>query len=169
MSCDYIFSLASGIWDEIGQPTAIAPLYISGWLVSDSNLGKLNNAINTCYYNLSGCIEPALGTDEQAIYKDIYLISYYRGRATATLNTAVSDSWLELKDDVSSIKRQNKNEISKTFTVLSRETMEDLSDKIYAYQRNRSEVGVISMGSGGEIVYGLPNRQRGRDGLNCGC
>lgn len=173
MSCDYIQTLASGIWDDIGQPTATSVSYISGWLVSDANLGKLNNALNSCYSGVSGCVDPIISGDEQAIYKDIYLISYYGRQAAAFLGAAGVDTWLEIKDDVSSIKRQNKNELSKSFIALQKQTQEDLKDKIFAYERNRVNPSVTDMGNGSEIVYtDYVNERRGWDGngrRNCGC
>jgi hypothetical protein len=170
MSCDYIQTLASGIWDDIGQPTAVSVSYISGWLVSAPNIGKLNNAINTCYSGVSGCIDPVLSEDEQAIYKDIYLSSYYGRQATSFLGAAGVDSWLEIKDDVSSIKRQNKNEISKSFIALQKQVQEDLKDKIFAYERNRVVIGHIGMGNGSEIVYqNYVNERDTRASRDCSC
>jgi vacuolar-type H+-ATPase subunit F/Vma7 len=173
MSCKYIYNLASGIWEDIGQPTATSIQYISGWLVADSNLGKLNNAVNTCYSGVSGCVDPVISGDEQAIYKDLYLISYYGRQATAFLGAAGIDQWLEIKDDVSSIKRQNKNELSKSFIALQKQTQEDLRDKIFAYERNRAQPAVIDMGSGDEIVYqdyvNERNTRANGPGGTCGC
>lgn len=169
MSCDYIQTLASGIWDDINQPTAISVQYISGWLVSDANLGKLNNAINGCYSGVSGCISPVISGDEQAIYKDIYLISYYARQAMSFLGAAGVDSWLEIRDDSSSVKRQNKNELSKSFIALQKQTQEDLRDKIFAYERNRALPAVTDMGSGDEIVYtDYVNQRDGRNTRNYG-
>jgi vacuolar-type H+-ATPase subunit F/Vma7 len=171
MSCDYIFTLASGIWDDINQPTAISVQYISGWLVSDANLGKLNNAVNGCYSGVSGCVDPVISGDEQAIYKDLYLISYYGRQAAAFLGAAGIDSWLEIRDDTSSVKRQNKNELSKSFIALQKQTQEDLKDKIFAYERNHALPAVINMGSGDEIVYQdyVNDRNTRGDGYGRGC
>jgi len=134
------------------------------------NLGKLNNAINTCYANISGIIDPEIGTDEMAIYSDIYLSSYYGRQATAFLGAAGVDSWIEIKDDVSSVKRQNKNELSKSFIALQKQVQDDLKDKIFNYKQNRITPSVTSMGSGSEIVYtDYVNNRDARDNRNCGC
>ena len=151
--CNYILQMAHKIWDDIGQPTAVSPQYIASWLMASHNLGQLNNAINTCFVNTSGVIDPVMGGDEQSIYRNLYLISYYGRQASAFLGAASTDSWLELKDDVSSIKRQNKNEISKSFIALQKQTQDELKDRIFSYERNRAGIGYVGMGEGEEIIY----------------
>lgn len=152
MACqDDIYILASGTWEELGSPSAPSIGYISGWFTSYAGIGKLNNTLNTCYSGMSGCLSPDIGAAESAIYKELYKISYYDGRIAAATNAALTDSWLELKDDVSSIKRHNKNEVAKTFVSLRKEAYENLKDMIFSYQQNNSAAAFVNMGENNEI------------------
>jgi len=151
MSCDYIYGIASGIWDDIGQPSGIAISFISGSIVSETYIGRLNNALNTCYSGVSGCIYPPLGYEEAAVLKELYTIGYYDRQISSITNSALTDDWIELKDDRSTIRRQNKNELAKTFISLRQNVRNDLKDMIFAYQQNNSNVGMISMGNNNEI------------------
>lgn len=155
MSCDYIYSLASGIWEEIGEPVSISIPYISGWLTNDSNLGKLNNLINVCYSGVSGCIEPPLGSDESAIYKEIYKDNYYKRQVSNSLNSAGSaaGAWVELKDGTSSIKRHAKTDIAKIFVALQAESAAAIKDMASSYNINRANPLGVDMGSNTEDVY----------------
>ncbi len=145
MSCDYIYNLASGIWEEIGSPTSQSINYISGWLVN--NVGTLNNRINTCYSgDGSGCIDPAIDIEEQGIYKEIYKLNYYTLMVTSSIGAAALSTWVELKDDVSSIRRISPNEFAKVYLQLKKEANAELNELIFDYQRNHATVGVINMG-----------------------
>lgn len=155
MSCDYIYTLASGTWEELGEPTNVSVSYISGWYVADSNIGKLNSVINTCYSGVSGCIDPAISGDEQAIYKEIYKINYYGRQIASMLNSANSaaGAWTELKDNTSSIRRANKNDLAKTFLQLQKDSREALKDLATQYNLNRTNPLGIDMGNNSEIIY----------------
>jgi len=58
---------------------------------------------------------------------------------------------LELKDDVSSIKRHNKNEVAKTILGLRKDAYDNLKDMIFSYQQNHSPAGFVNMGENNEI------------------
>ena len=152
MPCqDYIFTLASGTWEEIGSPTSPSVNYISGWYTSAASVGKLNTALNTCFSGVSGCIYPEIGDEEAAIYKELYKISYYDMKVAQATNSALSDSWLELKDDTASIKRHNKNEVAKTLISLRKDSYTNLKDLIFSYQQNNSAARFVNMGDNNEI------------------
>jgi len=150
MSCD-LYNLASGSWDEIGQPTAISIGYISGWYIN--NIGKLNNAIITSYSGIGGTgIDPCLGAEESDIYKELYKVQYYDRQASSFLGAAGVSLWTEIKDDVSAVKRLSPNEIAKTFINLRKEAQKNLDNMIFAYQRNNAKTVVIDMGSPTEVI-----------------
>jgi hypothetical protein len=146
-----IYNLASGTWEELGSPSAPSIAFISGWYSSNPSIGKLNTAINTCFSGLSGCITPSLGDEESAIYKELYKISYFDLKIAQATNSALTDSWIELRDDVSTIKRQNKNEVAKTILLQRTESYKTLKDMIFSYQQNNSAARFVNMGENNEI------------------
>lgn len=151
MSCNYLQGLSTQIWEELGSPTSPAASYILSWLSSKAGVGKLNNITNNCFSIVSGNLSPEPKSEELAIYKELYKISYYDRKVAEATNSALSDSWLELKDDVSSIKRHNKNEVAKTIISLRKDAYDNLKDMIFSYQQNNSAAGFVNMGESNEI------------------
>jgi len=156
MPCN-LYNLASGCWDEIGQPTAISVGYISGWFIN--NIGKLNNAIITAYSgvgdtgnNINTGIDPCLGDAESDIFKELYKVQYYDRQVNSFLGAAALSPWTEIKDDVSSIRRISQNDIAKTYVSLRKEAQENLNNMIFAYQRNHANTVVVNMGSPAEVI-----------------
>lgn len=101
----------------------------SGWLAN--NLGKLNNRI---YTNFSGD-NPGLKYEESSIYKNIYMVNYYKGKANSVLKNMdqANLEWIFLKEGDSQIQLQNKNEVAKTYIQLSKEKELETKDLITAY------------------------------------
>jgi hypothetical protein len=115
----------------------------SGWF--SNNLGQLNNLIFTSYDGE----DPALKNEEEAIYKCLYLSSYYKTRAASVLRNMDSTTieWLSLREGDSSVQLQNKNEVAKTFLLLSREKQAEIASLVTAYnlyQARPSDVYVAS-------------------------
>jgi hypothetical protein len=86
---------------------------IQAWL--EENLGLLNTLINTSYNG----VDPGMGLEEKAIYKQIYLYNYYSKQSRNVLRGIVSstssDNVLMVADGDNRIQFANKNEIGKTF------------------------------------------------------
>lgn len=133
MSCQYILTMASGVWQDLGNPSDISPTYISGWFTNESNIGKLNNHIYTCFSGSSGCITPSLGAEEQSIYCEIYKINYYNKRIIESLG-AGGIQWTELRDGDSTVRRANPTEASKAYIQMKKLSDENLTDLIASYK-----------------------------------
>lgn len=147
-------NLASGIflYDFDEEYSVIRPEYISGWL--DNNIGELNVLIHKCYEGDN----PGLGNEEQAIYRQLFLKSFYGKLARKTLmgvsvtetipvegstyNSTMSD-WIELREGDSYIKRQvttaspsTKVSASKQYSSYAQEAELTLKDLIFKYNNN---------------------------------
>jgi hypothetical protein len=97
------------------------------------HLGDLNVYIHTQF---SG-EEPELCIEESAIFKQLYLLSYYRKKMNDTLR-GIDDSvaWITLKEGDSVITKTNKNEVAKTWRGLMNDTkneLKTLADKYLIY------------------------------------
>jgi hypothetical protein len=104
---------------------------IEAWL--EENLGLLNTLINTSYNG----VDPGMGLEEKAIYKQIYLYNYYgkqsRNVLRGIVSTSSSDNILMVADGDNRIQFANKNEIGKTFRDLARDTKQSLDMMVAKY------------------------------------
>lgn len=140
----------NNIYNELGEPSNYPPQKISSWVLDNSNLGKLNNLIGTYFSGVShtnDCgnvtgygIDPAINNDQLAIYKMLFDYEFFRGesRNVARSSATIGSDWTDLKEGDSTIKKINKNEISKNFRSLSRDAKEDLDKAVKMYLKYNS-------------------------------
>lgn len=138
-----IVEISSEIFTEIGEPTDISPTFISLWLAE--NLGKLNIVINQEYAINPDNSEytPELGEPEKSILKQMFLVFYYGKKLAAVLNSADSNSVVEVSEAGGTIRFLNKNELAKTYQSLKQSEENNLKDLIYTYRLNNSAPSVI--------------------------
>lgn len=154
MSWNEIGEIATGIYEyDFGEgSTATTVSQISGWL--EANVGELNSLIFSCF---SGA-NPGMGLEERAIFRHLYLKSYYekesrkilQGVQTTSTETdgsgeIVTSDWTELREGDSYIKRvatlatpATKTQASKTFLQFSQDTEISLKDLVYKYNLYRA-------------------------------
>lgn len=119
--------------------------YVSGWL--ETNLGELNGLLHEDFYvDGSGNIGPTgLAPVEQNIYAYLYKINYFDKAAREALRgfiwggiSGVADDWTSIKEGDSSIQRQSKNSISRSFMEFSKDTRERMDNLIYQYNSTKA-------------------------------
>jgi hypothetical protein len=130
-----ISGLAQRIWEDINSPAAPTVSYISGWLTSQPNIGKLNNAIGTCFSGLNGCIDPELEEEELAIYGEVYKQMYWTKQIQANLG-AGGVQWISMKEGDSHVTRASPTEVAKVYKDLLRETNGQLMFLVHSYKKN---------------------------------
>ena len=152
-----IYNEAYQVWQELGSPTIISVGWISGWFYN--NIGKLDNSLNLCSTGVTGTFNPPLGPLEWDIFKTLYKINYYDRMILNSLGAGAASPWVMLQDDVSKIQRTSPNEFAKTYLALKKQSVEDLKEMIWLYERNGVEVGVIGVevgvGFGVEVGVGF--------------
>lgn len=92
-SSQLIGEWASGVWFDIGQPSNVSALAISGFACSPNTLGRLNVLIGECFSGsgFSGPgtfnydVSPCIGQNELALVEQIYLIGWWNNLAQATM------------------------------------------------------------------------------------
>jgi hypothetical protein len=119
--------------------------FVSGWL--EVNVGELNGLTHEEFeINTTGAVV-IKGTDsglmpvEKNIYSTLYELWYYQKSARESLRSfTYSDSvdWVTLKEGDTTIQRQNKNSVAKTYRDLSEETSKKLKDLLYQYNYQKS-------------------------------
>ena len=141
-----ISDLSSGIFQtEFDGDSGIVPeSYIYSWL--NENLGQLNTLINTSY---SG-VDADLDLESKAIYKEMYLSSYYNKQSRNALRGILSSSnggdILSLRDGNSAVSFTNKNEVAKVYKSMATECqsrIDIMSHKYNIYQSEPSQIGGI--------------------------
>jgi ribosomal protein S20 len=130
---------------DFPNDTGSYPLsYVSGWL--EANIGELSIAVNEEFtVNDAGEIYvgdcSGLMPQEKEIFKSIYSIHYYEKSARETLRNSAygtTADWTVLKEGDTTIQRQNKNSIAKTFNELASQAKSDLNDMIFKHNRYKS-------------------------------
>jgi hypothetical protein len=161
--------LASGIWEDLGQPANPSVTYISGWLGSDRGVGKLNVQLGKEFIvDISGAnagqtyeaggysgvyqpgdFFPALGSVEAAIYAEIYKYDYYDKKIRDALNGILDTTnpeldWQELSEGDTTIRRSNRNEVVKTYRGLQQDSRSELNKLVGYYRQNLSNPSQIT-------------------------
>jgi hypothetical protein len=102
----------------------------SGWLTV--SLGQLNNLIYTSYSGL----DPDLGLEEESIYTQLYLQSYYTSKAMKVLRNIDNDAdWIRITEGDTTLVRTNKNEVSKSYRGLAKDAQEMTNSLVASYHQ----------------------------------
>ena len=102
----------------------------SGWLTV--SFGQLNNLIYSSY---SG-VDPGLGLEEESIYTQLYLQSYYTNKAIRVLRNIDNDAdWIRITEGDTTLVRTNKNEVSKSYRALSKDAQEMTASLVASYHQ----------------------------------
>lgn len=129
-----VVDIADEIFRELDFPSAISLASITFWL--RSNVGLLNNLIDTSFTVDSSTLEFStdLTEQEKAILKKLYIIHYYGLQIRATLGAAANDAILEVSSDGATVRKINKNEVSKTYVAVKKQESEDLQKLVNGYK-----------------------------------
>lgn len=143
---------ATGLWVDIGQPSNVAVTTISGYAIQPGTLGKLNSLIGTCfsgsgYAGTTGTanfqIGPWIADTELAIIGQMYLVSYYRSLAQATMGVGGNTiPWSMLREGDSTIQRSSPVNIGKEYREMAKDANEQLNYLVTAYSANSQGASV---------------------------
>ena len=144
--------IADELYRELGSPSTLSIPAISFWL--RTNLGILNNHLNTSYtlggapdYEIqnvytdlqNNLITEEINEEAKAVLKKMYLVHHYEVKLRESLAASTTDSVISVSDDGSSVRKVNKNEVSKVYLKLLKTEMEELNKLIFSYQRRGAE------------------------------
>ena len=137
--------IADEVYRELDSPTALSIPAIAYWL--RVNIGALNNLIHANFYINSTTLEiehvvcdvvTEINEEEKAILKKMYLVHYYDVQLRASLGAASTDGVLEVSSDGSTVRKINKNELSKTYSFVRRQENADLDRLVTSYKSSLS-------------------------------
>lgn len=155
-----VVDIADEIYRELSYPNDISIPVIGFWL--RTNIGSLNNLIDTSFLlnNSDLEISPAPSLEEKSIFKKMYLIHYYDILIRSVLGASAMDSVLEVTSDGATVRKINKNEVSKTYLSLRRDHVEELNSLVNYFKQNKFEpIQIAGDDTISEAFVGsLPNR-----------
>ena len=111
--------------------------------MNDSNLGKLNNTLNTCFSGVGGEIQPELDTQVGSIYSSLYKQLFYQQQVQSNLG-AGGVQWTELREGDSTIRRASPTETAKVYKDLLKEITNSARIEINLYKKNAAFPRTIS-------------------------
>jgi hypothetical protein len=145
MEQEYFTKFVYGVYNDLGEPEDYTIAKISAWFLDNANVGKLNNLIGTqisgvAYKDPHGVVTgydlvPNPTNDQLGIYKIIFDCNYFKNQSKnlARSATTIGNDWTDLREGDSSIKKINKNEISKNFRGLAQDCQLELNRTVKMY------------------------------------
>ena len=118
-----VVDIADQIFRELGEPTSLSIPPITFWI--RSNVGRLNNAINTEFSVNStsleierkiGVTETNIGIDEAIILVKMYSVYYYDTQIRANIKGLETDAVVEVSSDGMRVRKTSKTEIIRYLT-----------------------------------------------------
>jgi len=147
-----IVDLSTEIYEELNEDSMISIPSIVTYLRGSSNLGKLNDLINTNFIVQPNSLEIVdfndntieIGPIEASIYAQMFYVYFYGRKAQSFLGAAGIDSVISMQSDQGQITFVNRNEIAKTFIQLRKDAVAMLNQLVNLYKfHNYSPVQVV--------------------------
>ena len=135
--------------------------YISGWL--ETNIGELNGLCHEEFtINDTGAIEISSGKGllpvEERIFSTLYELHYYQKSSRESLRSfTYTDSvdWVTIKEGDTTIQRQNKNSVAKTYNDLEYQARQRLDELIFQYNYQKSSPLQVAGDDGATSLSGV--------------
>lgn len=141
-----VVDIADEIYRELGSPTDYSISAIAFWV--RTNIGELNNLLMAEYIVHSSTLEikdesndPATAITPEAvsILKKMYRIHFYDLEIKKNLISISTDSIISVSDQGSSVRKINRNEVSKTLSGLRMQEVSGLTGLMTAYRLRSAE------------------------------
>jgi len=140
-----VVDIANEIFNELGEPSSLSIPAITFWV--RSNIGKLNNAINTEFSVNTDTleiqrkidkVETNIGIDESCILKKMYSVYYYDTQIRANVKGLETDAVVEVSSDGMRVRKTSKTEIIRYLTSLKRLELDELNKMINYYRIHKA-------------------------------
>ena len=140
-----VVDIADEIHRELGSPTDYSISAIAFWV--RTNIGELNNllmanlSVNDSTLEVEDDCDPVKEITPEAvsILKKMYRIHFYDLEIKKNLISISTDSIISVSDQGSSVRKINRNEVSKTLSGLRMQEVSGLTDLITAYRSRSAE------------------------------
>lgn len=131
----------TGIYSGLSGDFITGNYATSGGFITDSSGIPLTGDMGEYISGFSGLVlnpigfTPDISGIDKAIYKALFNVAYWQRGVSSSLGAASYDTWTEIREFDSSVKRINKNELAKTYSSLLKNAQDDLKYIIYQYQK----------------------------------
>jgi len=143
-----VVDIANEIYIDAGSPTSTSIPAIAFWI--RGKVGELNNLIFEDFDIDDDTFEILDGDGNEipieavSIIKKMYKVYDFEVQIRSNMNSISTDSIIEVTDQGSSVRKINRNEVSKTFASLKSTEQQALKDLITAYRmRGASPTQVV--------------------------
>jgi hypothetical protein len=153
-----IVDIANEIFVDSGQPTSTTIPAIAFWV--RGKIGDINNLLcedfifNNAYEVVNGNGDE-IAPEAVSIIKKLYKIYDYEVQIRSNLNALTTDSIIEVMDQGSSVRKVNKNEVSKTLASLKTSEETSVKEMVTAY---KLRAGAPQQVTGDDEIRGYYNR-----------
>ena len=141
-----VVDIADEIFRELSSPTDLSIPAIAYWV--RSNIGALNNYINTDYTINVTTLEVEqvdtdgatveIGEEEKSIIKMMYMGHFLDRKIRTSLVSMETNTVIAVTDQGSSVRKLNKNEITRTLASARNAEYENLQKSISSYKIRKS-------------------------------
>jgi len=166
-----IVDVADELFRELGQPSTISIPAIAYWL--RTNLGTLNNYINTLFYVEESSLEIVqklddkttnIGIDEASILKKMYTVYYYETLVRTNITNAESDTVIAVNSDGMGVRKTSKTAIGQNLINIKKQEWQELQLMVNYYKSNKA---IPRQVAGDDTVAGIyPDGQIGSAEVN---
>lgn len=140
MSVSYtLVDIADQIHRELIDTTDVSVPFIIAWF--RSNLGNLNSLLHTCYVinDTTQEVDPKLGIQEGAIFKDMFLIRHYDRLIQRTLKNSLTDAKvIEVTSADRKVKLTNPKDVSLIYLELRKEAQKSYNTLLASYSMDKA-------------------------------
>jgi hypothetical protein len=132
-----VVDIANQIYLELGSPTSTSIPTIAFWI--RSKVGDINNLLFEDFelsneYEIVDADGVEITPEAVSIIKKLYMVHDYNIQIRAHMTSISTDTVLEVNDAGSSVKKINRNEVSKTIATLRNMEEQALRDLVTAYR-----------------------------------
>lgn len=132
-----VSGIASGIYEDLGNPSDISVASISSWI--KNNIGLVNNKIFT-NYEITGDLfidNNCPDDEEKVLINEAYNTYYYGKLITSNLGAAGFTTVQEVDSDGAKVKMVNKTELAKVYKDLKKQSQENFDNLVSIYRFNK--------------------------------
>ena len=163
-----VVDIADEIYRELNFPTDSSIPAVSFWI--RTNIGALNNLINTSYYIDSATFEilqvppgsasgkEEIGENEKAILKKMHFVHYYEKKIKENLGVGAIDQTVEISSDGMKIRKTSKTEIIRYISAVKQQEFFELEKMVHFYKTNQSSPRQVTGDDTTEGLYLGSNR-----------
>jgi hypothetical protein len=140
-----ISQFSTGLWLDLGQPTDLSALSISGWVTQPQTLGRLNSYVGTCYTGIGYTgsnswdydVGPDLTNGDYSILGQMFMVTYYNQLVRKCAGAGGTQKIVQsLAEGDSRVQYVNAADLARVYTENVKEATKTLNYLVNTYNTN---------------------------------